>query len=111
MEVIEKISPSVVIEGEAKGADEMARDVANALHIPVEAYPAEWETYGRAAGPIRNQQMLDNGAPDLVVYFAVNLETSVGTRDMVRRAEKARVPVLSWETILLTDPPYDNFPV
>ena len=32
-------------------------------------YPVDWEKYGKAAGPIRNQQMIDKGKPDLVVAF------------------------------------------
>lgn len=43
----------------------------------------------RAAGPIRDQEMLDKGKPDLVVAFLGNR----GTADMVRRAREAGVPV------------------
>lgn len=46
-------------------------------------------TNGKAAGPIRNQRMLDEGKPDLVVAFPGGR----GTADMVRRAKAAGVPV------------------
>ena len=49
---------------------------------------ADWETHGRAAGPIRNEKML-TWKPDLVVAFP----GGVGTADLVRRAEAAGVPV------------------
>lgn len=59
----------------------------------VEKYPADWEKYGKVAGPIRNQQMLDEGKPDVVYAFTDDLSNSRGTADMCRRANKAGVPV------------------
>lgn len=58
-----------------------------------ERYPADWEKHGKAAGPIRNQQMLTEGKPDIVVAFSDNLSNSKGTADMCRRAHKAGLPV------------------
>lgn len=81
----------VVIEGEARGADCIARDVARRLGVPVERFPADW-SLGRRAGPIRNQAMLDSGV-DLVVAFHSDIRRSRGTADMVRRASAAGVPV------------------
>lgn len=49
---------------------------------------------GKAAGPIRNQHMLDGYHPDMVVFFHHDLSSSKGTKDMVERARKAGVPVL-----------------
>ena len=85
----------VVIEGECRGADKMGRRAAEeALGFTVEAgtilpFPAKWSVYHNAAGPIRNQQMLDEGKPTEVWAFHNDLEHSTGTRDMVRRALKA----------------------
>ncbi len=84
-------APSVVIEGEARGADTLARKAAEELGIPVEPYPANWTKYGRAAGVLRNQQMLDEGKPDLVLAFHPDISKSKGTADMVRRAKKAGI--------------------
>ena len=53
----------VVIEGEAPGADTLAREAALQLGFPVMAFPADWEKHGRAAGPLRNQRMIDEGTP------------------------------------------------
>jgi predicted polyphosphate/ATP-dependent NAD kinase len=50
-------------------------------------------TQGKAAGIIRNQRMLDEGKPDLVIAF----QGGDGTADMVRRANKSKIP-----TIILT---------
>jgi len=56
-------------------------------------FPAHWDEYGRAAGPIRNRQMLDKGWADAVVAFHLNLDESKGTADMVREARKRGLPV------------------
>lgn len=78
-----------LIHGCARGADSLANEWASARGIPLELYPALWDVHGRGAGPIRNQLMLDDGKPDLVIAFA----GGGGTADMVRRAEAAGVPV------------------
>ena len=59
-----------IIHGGAKGADWCAHLYATSANPREEiAFPADWKAHGRAAGPIRNQQMLDEGKPDLVVAF------------------------------------------
>lgn len=89
--ILEGIAPYVacVIEGEARGADSLARRAAESLGIPVLKFPADWNKHGRAAGPIRNQQMLDEGKPNRVLAF--QLHNSSGTTDMIRRAKKAGI--------------------
>ena len=86
---------TVIIEGDARGADQLAGLAAKEQGLPTEIYPAQWAIYGRAAGPIRNKQMLDEGKPDLVVYFHLDLDSSKGTKDMVTRATKAGIPVIN----------------
>ena len=80
-----------VIEGEARGADTLGRLWAEAHGIQVEKFPALWERYGRAAGPIRNSQMLLEGKPDLVVGFHPDILQSKGTRNMLKIAKAAGV--------------------
>lgn len=79
----------VIIEGGAPGADFMARKFAEWAGIPVETYPADWSK-GKAGGPIRNLQMLEEGRPDLVVAFP----GGAGTRNMVKQAKRAGVKIL-----------------
>lgn len=89
------LNGDVLIEGGAKGADTLARRCVEALGMQVRVleYPADWETYGKAAGPIRNQIMLDQGRPDIVLAFPTKpLDESKGTADMVRRAKTAGIP-------------------
>lgn len=87
--VLSKAGLSVIIHGGASGADALAAQYAESEGANVAVYPADWKTHGRAAGPIRNQQMLDEGKPDLVLAFPGGR----GTADMVRRAKAAGVPV------------------
>lgn len=82
----------VVIEGEAQGADTIGRLAADVIGIPVLRYPADWRRHGKAAGPIRNVQMLKEGKPTLVLAFHNYIENSKGTKHMVTIAQKAGVP-------------------
>ena len=77
-----------VINGGAAGTDFIAQQWANARGVKSVQYRADWSEHGRAAGPIRNQRMLDEGKPDMVIAFPGGR----GTADMVRRARAAGVP-------------------
>jgi len=89
---------AIIIHGGANGADSIAGNLATYLKMKVMKFPAEWEKYGKAAGPIRNQQMLDEGKPCLVVYFHKDLENSKGTKDMVTRAVDNKIKTINGET-------------
>lgn len=89
-QVLNDLHPTVIAQGGASGADRQAALWANATDTACETYPADWATHGRAAGPIRNKQMLDEFGPDLVVAFP----GGTGTQDMVARAIDAGVPVV-----------------
>jgi len=80
----------IIIHGDAKGADFLARIWAKANSFSQEKYPANWKTHGKKAGPIRNQEMLDRGKPDVVVAFPGD----TGTADMISKAKKQGVPVV-----------------
>jgi hypothetical protein len=71
---------------------------ASSRGIPVDHFPADWDRYQRAAGPIRNEQMLKGGDPvvypDMVVAFHPTFQTSKGTKDMVERARKAGIELI-----------------
>jgi hypothetical protein len=71
------------------GADRLAGIWAAARGIDVQPYPADWDKFGRAAGPMRNQIMLDAERPQLCVAFP----GGKGTADMIARSERAGVPV------------------
>lgn len=85
----------VLIHGHSKnGADALADRVGLRLGLvpgkDLLRVPAAWKRYGRAAGPIRNQQMLDEHQPDVVLAFRATGKSN-GTDDMIERARKAEV--------------------
>ena len=85
---------TVIIQGMCRGADFMARHAGIKYGFEVEDYPADWDKYGRAAGPIRNKRMLDEGKPDIVYAFHTNISESKGTKDMIRKAEQRGIEVI-----------------
>lgn len=84
-----KFRTKLVISGHARGADYMGEMWADENGIDVQVFPAKWQLHGKSAGPIRNQQMLDEGKPDLVIAFP----GGNGTQDMIKRARQAGVEV------------------
>lgn len=81
--------PARIVHGAARGADSMANAWADRKAIQIIRMPADWQRHGRAAGPIRNQEMLDRMKPSLVVAFP----GGKGTADMIGRARKAGIDV------------------
>lgn len=84
---------TTIMHGGAKGADTIVDGAAKRLNYGVEVYPANWKEYGRAAGPIRNREMLQK-KPDLVLAFHYDLASSKGTRDCVEEAQRRGIPVI-----------------
>lgn len=78
----------LVITGGARGADTLAHTWATRRQIPTKVMPADWDTYGRQAGPIRNSEMLWEN-PDLVIAF----KGGAGTEHMIKISRQANVPV------------------
>ena len=84
---------SLVIEGGALGADCFAAEWADKTETPHIQFSADWKAHGRAAGPIRNREMLEKGRPDVVLAFP----GGKGTENMISQAEKAGVRVVRHE--------------
>jgi hypothetical protein len=85
-----KFNPAI-IHGGCRGADTIAGYVGFSLGMREFVYKADWKKFGRGAGPKRNERMLIEGKPDLILAFHSNLEESKGTKDMVTRGTKAGV--------------------
>jgi ABC-type Fe3+-hydroxamate transport system substrate-binding protein len=79
-----------LIHGGARGADQMAGNWALVNSVPTEVYYPAWDEYGRAAGIIRNTEMLEQGKPDLVFAFPGGR----GTAHMVKIAKQAGIEVI-----------------
>lgn len=86
---------TVIIHGAAPGADSIADEIARAAGFEVIAFPADWSRQGKAAGVIRNQEMVDL-FPDECLAFPH--KDSKGTNDCVHRAAERLIPVeVHWE--------------
>jgi predicted Rossmann-fold nucleotide-binding protein len=81
---------TLIINGGAKGADQMASQWALEHGVPKVVEHAQWDQLGYKAGPIRNQKMLDEHKPDMVIAFP----GGTGTADMVRRAKANNLIVM-----------------
>jgi len=93
--------PFSVIEGGATGADSYASRWADQKILDARPYMvehlrfnADWNKYGKSAGPIRNQQMLEEGKPDFVIGFSDDIKNSRGTKHMLTIAKKAGIKTI-----------------
>lgn len=83
------LNPTEIISGGAHGVDAMAEIYAEHNHIELRVFEADWQLFGRAAGPIRNENMAKVG--DVLVAFWDG--QSRGTLDMINKMEKKNKPV------------------
>lgn len=81
----------ILVEGGAGGADKICADIWRSWKRPIETHRADWTRYGKAAGPVRNQDMVNMGA-DLTLGFV--MPDSVGTLDCLRRSRVAGIPTI-----------------
>lgn len=80
--------------GDARGADAMAWALAHTLAgVEATRYEADWQTHGKAAGPMRNRELLDESRAQLLVAFKWGHEGR-GTDDCIKAACERHIPVL-----------------
>lgn len=77
-----------VISGGAKGADSLGERFAKIHRMSVTIFKPDWDKYGKSAGFIRNQTIVD--ACDMVLAFWDG--KSKGTQDTINKAKKAKKP-------------------
>lgn len=91
----------LLIHGAARGADELADAWAKACGVLVLPFKADWYPNGRqggmdrSAGPKRNQRMMTEGKPDLVIAFP----GGKGTANMIDQARLAGVEIIEVESV------------
>jgi hypothetical protein len=85
--------PTVVLCGMALGADKLGEKWAEAHNISIEYYPAEWTVYGKKAGPIRNQRMVDHAEALLALWDG----QSRGTKNVINLATKKGLKIFIWD--------------
>lgn len=82
---------SCVLCGEARGIDQLGKRWAKENQIDVKSFPADWNSYGKAAGPIRNGEMVKEA--DGVV--AILYPDSRGTKNCIAQAVDKGLPVVA----------------
>jgi hypothetical protein len=82
--ILDQLKPVItkIVHGDAQGADSWAKLWAIRNNIEQKPYPANWDKYDLAAGPIRNTEMLYDSNPDIVLAFPGN----AGTGNMIKQA-------------------------
>src|SRR5262249_39336782 len=88
---------TLVIHGNAPGADTLGKLWGQNNGKPVHAYPADCHRHGRRAGVLRNAKMLRESEPDLGIAFP----GGPGTADMITRLKVAKVPVLQINEVFI----------
>lgn len=87
-DVLRLIDPDMVIQGGASGADKMAEEWATLNKKECITVHADWNKHGRAAGPIRNREMLDSFPLAITIAFP----GGKGTADCVKASyERNRI--------------------
>jgi hypothetical protein len=79
-----KFDISEIVSGGARGVDHLGELYAAENNIKLTVFPADWDTHGRAAGPIRNRQMAGYGEALIAIWDGV----SRGTKNMIEEATK-----------------------
>lgn len=90
--IIDYHSCTQIISGGARGADRLAKRYAAEHGIPIKEFLPDWDTHGKAAGYLRNEQIVET-CDELVAFWDGE---SRGTKHSITLAEKASKPVYKY---------------
>ena len=79
-----------IVSGGARGVDTLGELWGEIKNIPVKVFPADWDKYGRAAGPIRNQEMADYCDAAIFIWDG----KSAGTKNCIECVSKLKKPYI-----------------
>jgi len=85
-----------LVHGNQRGADKLSEFICRSLGITdIQRYDANWDLYGKAAGPIRNREMIDKELTrgDCIIVIGFPLENSVGTYDCMNYAAENKLEI------------------
>src|SRR5690625_1138275 len=86
---LDALSVSVIVSGGAQGADRLSERYATERNIPLSVHYAEWNKYGRSAGPIRNKRIVED-SDGMIAFWDGE---SRGTLSSIRLAKNKGIPV------------------
>lgn len=81
----------IIVCGHARGADTLGEQYAMERSLDLDAHPADWKQYGRAAGMIRNREMAN--VANALIAFLQEGALNKGTHNMVKLAQKKQLDV------------------
>lgn len=77
-----------IVSGGCVGADKIGEEYAESHGIRCNVFPALWHIYGKAAGPMRNEQMAKYAFDaDEGILVAFPIGDSKGTNNMIKWAK------------------------
>lgn len=90
--ILKKLNPNTLLVGDCPtGADHYAREWAlDSIDVTCTIFRADWDSYGKSAGPRRNVEMLEAAGNAIVLAF----KGGRGTAHCVSEALKRGIPVL-----------------
>lgn len=80
-----------IVSGHAKGTDKLGEQYGLLNQIPVKVFPADWDKYGKAAGPMRNRKMADYADAAIIVWDGVSKGTKHMIYEMNIRGKKCHI--------------------
>ncbi len=81
--------PRVILSGRARGVDKLGERWARENGVSVDFFPAQWQTFGRSAGVIRNRAMIATADAVVAVWDGV----SPGTKHSIAFARRSGLPI------------------
>lgn len=78
-----------VVSGCAKGIDLRGEEWAEKNGVPIKRFPANWQEHGKAAGPLRNREMVAYAEALIAIWDGV----SRGTEDCIAEARRRGLKV------------------
>lgn len=78
-----------IVSGGCRGADELGERYAKEKGYSIKVFKADWNKYGKKAGPLRNRQMAEY-ADGLVAFYK---EGSRGTKNMIEEATEKKLKI------------------
>lgn len=82
-----------VVSGAAPGIDRLGERYADENGIPCARFPANWDLYGKKAGPTRNAQMAAYCDAAIVVWDG----KSKGSYNMIQQMNRFKKPYFVWK--------------
>ena len=92
-----RINNPIIVQGGAKGADQLADQYAFKKRVPMQVFHADWKKHGKVAGPIRNGEMVRRASRCVAFWDG----TSPGTKNMIAKARKRglKIKVIRYDLI------------